>query len=250
MTDVLPPSAGVTINNLFYRYTIQKDPNSDATVTVRNANPIDGGYIFSETDDWSGREGATIQKFFPLNDIDKQFWGNGEILLEGEGTIFNPDVRYGYKLDPCYEPLSSPECPGFDAALYDWLKLNGLLDGAEPIDPYNSKEVQDALDNEVEIDEDDKYKEETIQTEDEEKRRKLAGDNSALMAEAAAKQALFDAMANMPQFNDYLTMNIDGKEYIETVELKDGTLPDNRRAFGRLANDGKFNEIVRSQYDR
>ena len=36
----------------------------------------------------------------------------------------------------------------------------------------------------------------------------------------------------------------------KTIELKDGTLPDNRRAMRSLAKDQKFETIIRSQYDK
>lgn len=250
MSDVLPAQSGLTIGDVFYRYTIEKDPLTNGTVTVRNSNPINGGYIFSETDDWSGKPGATINKLIPFPaPISKEYWGDGEILVQGDGNILNSTVVYGYRYDTCFNPLSSSDCPGFENALYDWLKENGMLESAEYYDPFYSSEVQDVLDDKYKED-DDKYKEENVQYVEEDKRRKLLGDNNALMAEAATVAAEFDALAMMPKFEQYYEFKIDGKEYNDVVKLEDGTINDNRRAFGSLVNDSKFNEIVESQYNR
>ena len=69
MKNVLPdttaPYITVEINGLAYQYTMVKDPEADATVTISNkdvANP--GENIFEETDDWSGNPGGNIRKFF------------------------------------------------------------------------------------------------------------------------------------------------------------------------------------------
>lgn len=251
MTNVLPSGAGVTVGGVIYRYTLTKIPGSDPllSVTIRNKNAIDNGYIFSETDEWP--ESGTINKIVPLPDIAKQYFGDGEIITNQDGGIISdPNVVYNYKYDTCFEPLSSPECPGFDDALYDWLKLNGYLDGVEPIDPYGTDAVQNALDNDLDLDENDKYKEDNNQDADEDKRRKLIADESALMAEAAALQAAFESLAMMPSFNQYYEASIEGGQYDEVVNLQDGFLPDNPRAMRSLATDKKFNEIVRSQYDR
>jgi hypothetical protein len=70
------------------------------------------------------------------------------------------------------------------------------------------------------------------------------------MLDAAALSVLFDQMSLKPEFDNYYAVVMDGKVYEETVELKDATLNDNRRGFRSLAEDKKFNEIIRSQYDR
>ena len=55
----------VEINGLTYQYTMVKEKDDDATVTLSHddlANP--GDKIFENTDDWSQLHGGTIRKFF------------------------------------------------------------------------------------------------------------------------------------------------------------------------------------------
>lgn len=250
MTEILPAQAGLTVDNVIYRYTMVKERETDVIVSVRNEDKIDGGYVFEEVDDWSGFPGATISKVVPLPVpalIDRI--GDGEINVEGPGQVVNPTVRYTFRFDPCFDPQSDPECPGFKADMLDFLLNSGILDPEEVKDPYDSDEVQKVLDEKADTDEDDKYKDERVDNEEDDTRRKLAGDN-ALMAEAAALAAQFDALAMLPKFEQYYEVKLDGKTYDDVVQLRDSTLPDNRRAFGSLASDGKFDTIIESQYNR
>jgi hypothetical protein len=75
MDSILPSIAGVDINGLMYRYTTVKDPDADMKVHVGNLNANGDGYIFRETDDWSGVAGNTIVKSFPVSNIPASNWG-------------------------------------------------------------------------------------------------------------------------------------------------------------------------------
>ena len=66
---MLPDIPGIDINGLLYRYTTVKRPEDDMKVHVGNKNADGNGYIFKETDDWSGVPGNTIVKSFPLANI-------------------------------------------------------------------------------------------------------------------------------------------------------------------------------------
>ena len=66
MGSVLPDASGIDINGLFYRYTTVKNPEDDMKVHVGNLNANGDGYIFRETDDWSGVPSNTIVKSFLL----------------------------------------------------------------------------------------------------------------------------------------------------------------------------------------
>lgn len=246
MNDVLPPQAGLTINNVIYRYTANNPTQGNMVVNVRNVDAVDGGYIFSETDDWSGTPGNTIIKTVPTPDIPIEYWGDGEINVEGVGTVSNPSVFYTYKFDPCFDPMSDPSCPGYEDSIFDWLQANVLvLD--EPYDPYNSSEVQDVLNRKYE-DDDEKFKGKDSDSEENDERRKLASGNQELMADAAAKASIFESLAMIPNFETYYDVAIDGGVYNETIQLQDSQLPDNPRAMRSLASDSKFEEMVRSQY--
>jgi hypothetical protein len=99
LPDATPPWITLEINGLTYRYTMNKDPNADAQVHVRNEDALNGGYVFEETDDWSQLPGGTIQKFYRFPYIDSTRWGDGEMVVEGDGTITDPLMVYNYKMD-------------------------------------------------------------------------------------------------------------------------------------------------------
>jgi len=114
MGNVLPDQTGLIVNDVIYSYTAVKDPADPFTVTIRNQNAeVPGSYIFSQTDDWSGKEGYRINKVVPTGNIDIKYWGDGEIATTGIGTVEEPKVFYTYRYDPCYNPQTDPSCPGF-----------------------------------------------------------------------------------------------------------------------------------------
>ena len=49
-------------NALIYKYTTVKNPEDDMLVHVGNLNANGDGYIFKETDDWSGVAGSATVK--------------------------------------------------------------------------------------------------------------------------------------------------------------------------------------------
>ena len=64
MVNVMPDVVGLDVTGVYYRYTIGKDPAADALVYVQNENALGSGYIFRETDDWSGLAGNTSPRPF------------------------------------------------------------------------------------------------------------------------------------------------------------------------------------------
>jgi hypothetical protein len=249
MIDVLPVPGGLMINGIIYQYTIEKDPADAAKVHVQNEDPINGGYIVRETDDWTNLPGNTINKLIRLPNIPMEYFGTGSIELEGKGTIKDPTVVYSYKLDPCFITLSDPSCPGYMEALYRWMKENGLLpDDATIDDPYFNEFVQATLEREVELDEEDARKEEEKE-EDEEIEKLNAGASVEALADPAAQAAMMQAMATIPNFDQYYEVSIQGGVYEETLVLEDTELPDNASAMRNLAQDTLHRSMVRSQYD-
>src|SRR6056300_102614 len=238
MTDVLPPQAGLQVGGVIYRYTIEKDPNGDLQVHIQNENAIDGGYIFRETDDWSQLPGSTINKVIPLENIPREYFGDGSIELDGEGTIIDPNVQYAYNFDPCYIILNNPECPGYSGALYDWLKEQDLLEKQiSPPDPFYDEWVQMMLDRETDVDE-----EETIEALN-------ANVDIEGFVDGEKQSAMIDALSSVPNFESYVTATIPGGVYEENIKLEDAKLPDNPKALNSLARDELHRQLVRSQYD-
>ena len=243
MTNVLPNNPGLTVDGLLYQYSVEKDAGADLSVTIRNENALEpGSYVMEQTDDWSQLPGGNLIRRESFSPIPYQYWGRGEIVTEGEGTVLNANVRYTWKYDECFEPLSNPSCPGYENALYAYLLANGLLGEDEVIDPYESKEVQDALDNETE-------KEEEQRKEEDEQDKAIEELNGEANLAELADPSAFGAMTKLPEnFNQYF-FTIPGGTYSDVIVLQDSTLPDNKRAMRNLAGDETHRKMIRSQYE-
>lgn len=252
MNNVLPPEAGLTVGGVIYRYTITKDPNDPAQVHIQNENAIDGGLLFRHTDDWSGLPGNTILNNFPLPNIAAEYFGTGSIELQGEGEISDPFLSYTYKYDTCYDPINDPSCPGYNSAMYQFLLDNGLINQAvEFRDSLDDEFVKASLEREVDLD----AEEEQEKKEDEEEEENSLEDalsiaeNAVAIAEGAATLDQLSALANLAQFNSYLTTNIPGGVYNETVTFEPKDIPDNPNALRvGLAQQRLHQEMVDSQF--
>lgn len=250
LEDLVPTPGGLVVNGVLYRYTVEKNPADQMQVNIQNENKIDGGYIFRETDDWSGLPGSTINKYINLPNVGGEYFGTGSIEIEGTGEVKDPNVRYSYALDPCYVPLSDPSCPGYEQYLYDWLLENGLLSSEVDInDPFFDEIVQALLDEEAELEKEEAPAKEKNEEEDDEIERLNAGASIEAMGDPAAQAAIMQALSTIPKFENYYAINIEGGVYKESVTLQDSELPDNKSALRNLAFDTKHREMIRSQYD-
>ena len=186
MKNVLPDSTApyitVEINGLAYQYTMVKDPEADATVTISNedaANP--GTNIFEETDDWSGNPGGTVRKYFRFDYTDSSRWGDGKISVEGEGTVMDPFVVYNYKMVvdesfQCFSPLSNPSCPGYSTALAEYLA--SLAQPPSIGDPYYDEWVQAELNREANRDEEELEQADNSNEVEDDLEEQLGGNNN------------------------------------------------------------------------
>lgn len=252
MEDVLPPQAGLVVNGLIYQYTIEKDPNTDSNVHIRNEYALGEGYIIQNTDDWSQLPGSTINNYLTFGNIPREAIGEGSITVDGDGTITNSNVRYNYKFDECYIVISNPACPGYQQSLYDWLLENGLL-GKEPDvnDPLYDEWVQLTLNRQTE--EEDEEKVAVVSEEEDEEDDGIAALNADIdiegFVDGARQSEIMSSFASVPNFDNYYNVTIQGGAYEETVTLNDSELPDNTRALNSLAKDSLHREMVRSQYN-
>ena len=250
MKDVLPVPGGLMINGVIYRYTIDKEIEDSTKVHIQNENVDGNGYIFRQTDDWTGVPGSTINRLVGLPNVPGELFGDGSIEVEGQGTISEPTVRYSYVLDPCFVPLTDPSCPGYIQALYDWLKKNGLLDETASIDdPLFNELLQQLLNRKAEVEEDEEARREEENEEDEEIEELNAGASIEALGDPAVQEAIMQALSTIPNFENYYAVSIQGGVYEETVVLEDKELPDNRRAMSSLAQDALHRSMVRSQYE-
>ena len=248
MSQVLPQQAGLQVSNVFYRYTTVKDPNDPMVVSVQNEDAMGPGYIFREVDDWSGKPGNTINKLVATGGIDISRWGPGSISVEGFGTVQDASVVYSYSYDPCFDPQSSPECPGY----IDPYVVQNVFEYKDPLD---DEFIKDALDNEVELKDDEAEEEERLQAEKEASKEQrlevaLGAVNAALMtAQAVAAADKLIAMNNHIQ--NYQAVEMRGGQYKEEASMTDTKLPENRKGLRvGLAQQLLHEEMVQSQYQR
>jgi len=194
LTNILPdfsqPYMTVEINGLTYKYTMVKEKDADATVTLSHddlANP--GEKIFENTDDWSQLHGGTIRKFFRFGYSNANRWGEGSLDIDGEGSIEDPYVIYNYKmvidetLEKCYlTPLADPICPGYDDALSDYISN---LQAPTVDDPFYDEWVQANLADEAEKPKEEEIEEIEEEKEEESLEEQLGGDSIEAMVDTS-----------------------------------------------------------------
>ena len=228
MTNLLPAQAGLQVNGVVYRYTAVKNTDDDMVVHVQNENARGAGYIFRSSDDWSGLPGNTINKAVPVNNVDISYWGNGSIQVDGFGTVEDARVVYTYQYDPCFDPQSRPDCPGYIAPIdYD-------IDQSV-IYQEDQQYVQDELDRKKTLLDEEEQEEADRKAILAKKRREtderlevLLGfvNTSALAQEQLIRHGQLTAMNGLS--SSYYTA-IPGGTYQETIALIDSKLPDAKK---------------------
>ena len=244
MQNILPQQAGLTVGNVIYRYTAVKNIEDDMVVHVQNEDALGDGYIFRESDDWSGLEGNKIYKVIPVGAIPIERWGDGSIEVEGEGSVVDPSVVYTYQYDPCFDPQSDPTCPGYKIP-YD----PSLIPEVEFNDPLQDELVLAEMEKQAAIDEEEEYERKQRNKKIKVNLEKMLGGVNASAMDAQAsltEQALF-AMNYIPRS---YTGSLKGGVYADTVVLVDGKLPDNKKAKRvGLAQQLLHEQMVEAQYD-
>ncbi len=233
------------MTGVVYQYTAVKDPEDDMVVHVQNQNAQDSGYIFRETDDWSGLPGNTINKLIPVGDVPIQLWGDGSIDVEGQGQVTEPNVVYTYRYDPCYDPQSDPSCPGYLPPIpepelvdvYDALNDQAVLEATQETDPEL-------------FDRDGKNRREVEREADDRLEQGLAASENALnIASGSAQDFMVAAMANEMRFDPYYAAKLEGGVYRDVVALPSKDIPDNPRALRNgLAQQLLHQKMIDSQY--
>ena len=244
MQNILPQQAGLTVGNVIYRYTAVKNIEDDMLVHVQNEDALGTGYIFRETDDWSGLEGNKIYKVVPTGGIPLQRWGPGSIEVEGTGSVLDPSVIYTYQYDICFDPQSDPSCPDYqtpyDPSLIPEVKFNDPLQDALILAEI---EKQAALEEEEEYERKMRIKKVKVNLE-----KMLGGLNRGAMdSQAASQAAALFAMNSIPVS---YKGSLNGGVYKDMPMLPDNLIPKNKKArrLG-LAQQKKHEEMLRNQYD-
>jgi hypothetical protein len=238
MTSVLPKESGLSVSGVVYQYTPVKNTADPMLVHVQNLNARGEGYIFRSTDDWTGRPGGyTINKLVPVDNIPISYWGKGSIEVEGTGQVLKPNVVYTYRIDPCFDPQSSPSCPGY-----------------KPVIPEVPVVSYDVLQDEA-------VKLATRKTEQEykeaEQRRiakeqALRGADTVLTdANSIAQSRLLESMNMATNLTSYYSLTISGGVYRDALTLVDSKLSENRHALRNgLAQQLLHTRMVDQQYER
>ena len=247
MDSILPSIGGVDINGLLYRYTTVKDPDADMKVHVGNHNSSGDGYTFRETDDWSGVPGNTIVKSFPLSNIPASQWGTGFVEVEGEGTVKDAVVIYNYRLDKCYDPQSDPSCAGYvkpmpeipEVVVYDALEDDAVVDTLE------ADEFQYDEDGKLILDEEEEEEESRIEM------GLTASANALTLFKTQNQSDIILALNRQTNINMYYNAKINGGTLNDAAGLKDGTIPDNKKALrNNLAQQVLHEKMVDMQYNK
>jgi hypothetical protein len=248
MVNIMPDVIGLDVTGVYYRYTIGKDPAADALVHVQNENALGSGYIFRETDDWSGLAGNTITKAVPVGNIPLQYWGIGSIEVEGEGTISDASVIYAYRVDQCANPQSSPSCDGYEpptvpVTVEEQASYDALEDDAYRI--ATQKTEQEYKDEEAAKEDQSDDKERKARLE-----RGLAASKNALaLVNGISQDAILGAMGYTSEMSAYYAATLDGGSYADAPMLVDGKLPENRRGLRNgLAQQVLHEQMIDLQY--
>lgn len=244
----MPDVLGIDVTGVFYRYTIDKDPAADALVHVQNENALGTGYIFRETDDWSGIAGNTITKGVPVPNIPLDYWGIGSIELEGEGSISDASVIYAYRVDECANPQASPSCEGYippatsvtieEQATYDALEDDAYRIASAKTDAeYQDEDAPDEDQN------DDKERKARLE-------RGLAASKNALaLADGISQDAIIASMGYTSDLTAYYSARLEGGSYADAPMLVDGKIPENRRGLRNgLAQQVLHEQMIGLQY--
>lgn len=255
MQNVLPKITGLTVDGVIYQYSAVKNQQDPMTVTLQNKDALGTGYIFRNQDDWSGLRGTTIIKVVPVDNIPGNRWGDGEISVEGKGSVSEASVFYKYRYDMCaVDTLSSPSCPGYAEAMLKYLALKDV----EVYDPLTEEMKKNALENKAAClpgqvlcltTENIRQEEERIRKNKDEDRKKSVT-NSLLSLKDIQNASQFEKMNNIPGFSLY-SYSIPGGVYKDALRYTDKILPDNRRGRSLSLTQERMHEVmVNSQYDR
>jgi hypothetical protein len=264
MSNILPTPPGLDINAVIYNYTINKQVDDSVTVHVQNEKANGTGYIFRETDEWRpGSLGGTqINKAVPVVPTNRELWGDGSIVTEGDGYVTEPRVVYSYKVNPCYDPQYDPNCPGYEVPVPDVPEVSyEIYDATQDMfdsnavcvegDTSSQCQANRESDDESETDEEKAEREEEEEKDSKERLEKAlaAADNSAMFSQALAQSRVLDQMNLTTNMNTYYAATIPGGTYAESVTLVDKQLPDNKQGLrNNMAQQKLHQEMVDAQY--
>lgn len=229
MANAIPDTTGVAINGVLYRYTVDKDPADAMLVHIQNKDTQGPGYVFRETDDWSGLPSSTIKKFVAVPLVPADRFGDGSIDIDGNGQVLDASVVYTYRIDPSARIPSLPDIP--EVEVYNALEDNAVVGSIQPSDG-------------------DLYEDESSGKAEEEDRLKTATEASEMVI-AQSELARLQAMALATNINPYYAVSIQGGVYKESLVLMDAKLPNSKQGLRNgLAQQILHTKMVDMQWER
>lgn len=257
MDNVFPQDIpGLDVQNVIYNYTIRKQVQDQVDVTIQNENALGSGYIFRETDSWmpGSLDGTEINKAVPvIPNIPREYWGDGSIQVNGNGSITDAKVVYTYRVDPCYDQQFDPNCPGYKVPIPDIPEVDlSTIYGATRDSKISTLDENAKYKDKEEMPDEDKKKQDEEEEKDSKERleKALAAANTAgMFADALAMSKMLDSMNLATNMNAYYSTSIPGGTYKETVVLADKQLPENRKGLRNgLAQQLMHEKMVSMQY--
>ena len=236
---------GMDVSGVTYKYTPIKVKEDDYIVTLEN-DKVGGGYVFQDKQDWSQREGGIeVRRTIALPYTPLAIFGDGRLKQEGTGSIENADVRYIYRFDPCFDPQSDPNCPGYKKPkpppLPEIPDYDALQDESVAI-------AQAETDRKL-LDDEQAEKEEEEEEEEESLEFMLADvENALTIANEIAQSVILQQLNQVTNLTNYYVSTIPDNYYPDAVALQGGTIVDNRRALRSLSQDARMNEMIEEQY--
>jgi hypothetical protein len=231
MTDYLPQQPAVDINAVIYQYSVEKIAEDDFLVHIQNKDTEGPGYIFRETDDWSGLPSNTINKYIPLPNISADRFGEGSIETEGSGKVYSQSVMYNYRIDLAdITPDYIPDIP--EPEIYDALQDDAVISTDADAEYSEEEEGDDSSDKE------------------ERRERALRASKKAIgIGNTVAQQMMMQALTRYT-LGQYARLELDGGVYTDTA-LVDAKLPENRQGLRNgLAQQILHTKMVDDQYRR
>jgi hypothetical protein len=258
MGDILPKNVpGVFLDNIIYSYKIDKNIDDTVAVTIYNENAAGNGYVFRETDEWlpGSIAGTQIDKVLPLGRLHREIFGEGGIEVVGPGSVYDGNVVYTYKVEPCYDPQYDPNCPDYKIPVpvmpeIDYEIYDAVAEGDSSQEEWNPSE--DDYSDEETLTEEELAEQEAEEDKDREERLEEAffeAGRAALFAQALTASMLKDAQ-NI-DLNTYTSKAIPGGTYKETVTLVSPNMADNKSGLRNgFAQQLLHQQMVEMQYNK
>jgi YD repeat-containing protein len=247
MESILPTIPGLDINGLLYKYTTVKKAKDDMKVHVGNRNANGKGYIFRETDNWSGVPGNTIVKSFRLSNIPAENWGRGSITVDGKGKVKDASVVYSYRIDECYNPQLNPSCPGYKKPIpqIPEYEIYSALDDDAVTNALNAEEFEYDEDGNIISEEDSEKKETRLEM------GLTASANALTLFKTKSQAQIIAAMNLKTDLSVYYKSTLNGGILADASTLNGGNISDNKKGLrNNLAQQLLHEKMVNMQYNK